>query len=144
MLNLAYEAEVVRAYEAATIVGSATGNSDSIDMAGAEAVAFIVEAGAIGAAGLTVSAHQSDDNFVADDDELDGSEVVLANADDNLIAIIDIGKSTKRYLRITMVAGANDCVVDSVLAIIYRQREMPVTQGATVAEAVVLVSPAAA
>jgi hypothetical protein len=143
MLNLGYEAEVVRAFEAATIVGNNSAQGDPIDMAGAEAVAFVIEAGTIGVAGLTVTAQQSSDNFVADVDTLAGSEVVFANADDDLIAIIDIGKPVKRYLRINMAAGANDCVVDSVLAIIYRQREVPVTQGATVAKAVVLVSPAA-
>jgi len=42
-----------------------------------------------------------------------------------------------------MVPGANDCVVDAVIAIKYRARDLPVTQGATVLETIVAVTPAA-
>lgn len=144
MLNLGYEAEVVRVFEADTLVGAGAGDeTDIIDMAGYEAVAFLVVVGDIGAAGLTVTAQQSDDAFVADEDDLEDGEVTIADADDDLVAIIDIGKPAKRYVRLAMVPGANDCDVDAVIALKYRARNVPVTQGATVVETVVLATPAA-
>lgn len=141
MLNLGNEAEIIRVYEADTIAGNATDESDQVDMSGGEAVCFIVAAGTLGAAGLTVRAHQSDDEFVADDDELDGSEIVLAVADSDLLAVIDLGKPEKQYIRVEMEAGADDCDIDDVIAIKYRLRDLPATEDATVAETVVLITP---
>jgi len=145
MLNLGYEAEVVRIYEADTIVGSGDDQTDAIDMAGYEAVTFLVIAGTIGAAGLTVTAQQdeNDDAAFADAEDLEDAELAFADADDDLVGILDIGKPENRYIRLNMEAGANDCDVDAVIAIKYRARDLPVTQGATVVDTVVLVTPEA-
>ena len=146
MLNLGYEAEVVRVYEADTIVGTTTDTTDVVDMSGYEAVSFVVVAGAIGAAGLTVTAQQDENDAVAfpDPEALAGCQVVFADAgDSDLVGIIDVGKPENRYIRLSMVAGANDCVVDGVLAVCYRARDLPVTQGATVVATTVAITPAA-
>ncbi len=145
MLNMAYEAEVVRVYTANTIAGLGNDQTDVVIMDGYEAVQFVVVAGSIGAAGLTVTAQQdeNDDPLFPDPQDLVGTEVALAGADDNLVALIDVGKPAKRYIRLNMEAGANDCDIDAVLAIKYRARELPVTQGDTVAATVVAITPAA-
>lgn len=146
MLNLGYEGEVVRIYDAATIVGAADDQTDVLDLAGYEAVVFLVVAGDIGAAGLTVTAQQdeNDDAAFADAEDLEDAELTFADADDDLVGILDIGKPENRYIRLNMEAGANDCDVDAVIAIKYRARDLPVTQGATVVDTVVLVTPPAA
>ena len=145
MLNMAYEVETIRVFKADTLTGAGAGDTaEIVDMSGYEAVQFEVVAGTIGAAGMTITAQQSDDAFVADEDDLEGGEITLADADDDAVAILDIGKPEKRYVRLEMVPGANDCVVDAVIAHLYRARNLPVTQGATVVETVVLVTPPAA
>jgi hypothetical protein len=145
MLNLGYEGEVIRVYDADTIAGNATDTTSVVDMAGYEAVVFLVIAGDIGVAGLTAVAEQDENDDVAfpDEEELEGTEIAFANADDDLVGIIDVGKPANRYIRVSMTAGANDCDIDAVLAIKYRARDLPVTQGVTVVDTVVVVTPPA-
>lgn len=145
MLNLTYEGEVVRVYEADTVAGAGDDATDVLDMAGYEAICFLVLAGTIGAGGITLTAQQDENDDVAfpDPEDLEDTEIVLAAADSDLVAIIDVGKPENRYIRVFMDNGADNTDIDGILAIKYRARDLPVTQGATVADAVVAITPAA-
>jgi hypothetical protein len=126
--------------------GDPTGSavvSDIIDMAGYEGVCFVALIGAIAAGGAaTITVNQGDDPALADTAVVDGSEVAYTDADENLVAIIDIRQPTDRYLNVDVTRGAGgNTTIDGILAIQYRARDLPVTQGATVQDTVVLVSP---
>lgn len=145
MLNLGHECEVERVYEAGAIGAGGDDETDVVDMAGFEAVAFVVVFGTIGAAGATVVAEQDefDDIAFGAAEDLDGTEVAVDDGDSDDVVIIDVGKPENRYIRLFMDDLGDDTTVDAVVALKYRARDLPVTQGATIAETVVVTTPEA-
>lgn len=143
MLNLGHEARVTRVMNAVAAGNNDVQSSTVIDMAGFEAAAFVASLGAIAAGGAaTVTVWQGNQPNMADGAPLVNAQVAYTDADDDLVAIIDVGKPMGRYLqaRIARAAGG-DTTIDGVLALQYRARNAPVVQGATVLGTVVLVSP---
>ena len=142
MRNFGNEARVTRIMGAVAAGFGDTQTSAIIDMAGYEAVTFIVLMGAIAAGGsANITVNQGNDPALADTAVVEGAAVTFTDADDGLAALIDIRQPTDRYLEVDIARAVANVAIDGVLAAQYRVRDLPVTQDATVLDTVVLVSP---
>ncbi|NJM54605.1 MAG: hypothetical protein HC841_00540 [Verrucomicrobiae bacterium] len=116
----------------ATDISSAT----VIDTQDFDAARFILSIGVLTATQVTsAKVQQSDDSGGSPDDwtDVEGSEIgPFADDDDEQIAIIDIARPTKRYLRLYIDRATANAEVDGVLCEQYNARNVPVTQSATV------------
>jgi len=116
---------LVKGYQGA---GTSAVNSDGVDMRGYDSVLFIVALGTA-AADNTVNAAQGADNS-ADWTDLEGTSVASGA---KTLLLLDIHKPTDRYVRAEVARGTST-TVDSIIAIQYRARELPVsnTTGASI------------
>lgn len=130
----------------AVAAGTTTQNGSSVDMTNAESVTFVAALGAITAGALTsLKAQQSSDDGSADDfTDLAGTAVVIADDQDNKIAILTIVRPQKRYVRPVIVRGTQNAVIDSVLSIKGSLKREPSTHDSSsvMANSKVVVSPA--
>jgi len=137
MLSLLKNSQIVRHSNAVTAGSSAITPSAGVDRSNAEVVTFLVPFGAITSGGVqSIEVHQSDDDGVADAySALLGSNVVVADDDDNKVAVVEIVKPTKRYLKCVVNRATQNSAIDGILAILTGLKNYPVTQGATVVAA---------
>ena len=123
--------------------GTTDVNSDIIDTAGWEGVRFIIGFGAITAGAVTsVKAQQGAASNMSDAADLAGSAITVADSDDNKVAIIEIYRPIKRYVRSVIDRGTQNAVVDFELVEYIDSRKQPITEGGNVISAEVNVSPA--
>ena len=116
--------------ENAAAAGTSDIESDSVDMAGFEGVAFVVALGAITSGAVTnVHLETSTDNSSFSD--LEGSAQTVADDDDNQIWILDCYKPRERYIRCVVDRGTQNAVVDGITAYQYGPKLAPVTHDAT-------------
>lgn len=106
-----------------------------VDMAGFDKCTFIVGFGAIVAGAATsVEVHQSDDDGATDDySALAGSNVTVADDDDDSLVFVEIEKPRKRFLKCIVNRATQNSAVDLILAVLTGSRKVPVTQHSTVA-----------
>lgn len=118
----------------AQTVDTAAIESDIIDMAGFDAIAFIVLWGAITDGTPLVKVQSGAASNLSDAADLTGTSVVAAITDDNKLSIVDVTDVSERYVRAYVTrAGSTGAVVDGILAIKYKAHKEPVTQSADVA-----------
>ncbi len=137
MLN---EIIVERVIEAKT-VDTTVIYSDAVDVGGAQGVCFVVAFGTISAGTPVVKVQQGDTSSAESMTALVGSIKLTATTNDNKLAIIDVKKPTKRYVRVVVDRTAGASVIDAGIAIKYSGRVYPTIQGAKVANKLLLVSP---
>lgn len=116
-----------------------------VDLKGYDGVMFVALFGALTANQVTsLRGQQSSDNGSSDDfSDIEGSKVgPLSDDDDNDMLVLDVFRPAKRYVKPVIDRETANAVVDGVIALLYRAREVPVTQGASVIDAVGLVTPA--
>lgn len=120
----------------AVAAGTTDVECTSVDMAGFDAVRFVASFGTLTASQVTtVKAQESADNSTFTD-ITGAASAAFDDGDDNLIAIVDVIRPTKRYVRLVIDRGTANAVVDCVLAEQYQARSEPVTQSASVIELV--------
>jgi len=104
--------------------------SSSVDMQGFDSVTFYVSMGAIVAGAVTsVHAEQSaDDSSFAD---LEGTNITIADDDDNQVVILEIEQPSDRYVRVIVDRATQNATVDSIVAIQTKANKEPVTHDAT-------------
>lgn len=128
----------------AVAAGTTDSNGTGVDMTGYDAVRFVALLGTLTATQVTsLKAQQSDDDGSSDAySDIEGSSSdPMDDADDNDMLITDIIRPTKQYVRPVVERATANAVIDGVIAELYRAREEPITQDATVIEVVKLVSP---
>jgi hypothetical protein len=123
--------------------GTSNVNSDIVDMAGYDAVRFIIGFGAIVSGAVTsVKVQQNDANSGTGMNDLTGSGITVADTDDNKIAISEIIRPQKRYLRLATLRATQNATIDFVLIELYKARSAPLTQdSATVISAELFQTP---
>lgn len=134
MMNLAKQVSVVRHSNAVAAGTTDIEPSTGIDMANYDGVMFLIAFGTITANAVTsVKVQQSDDSAGSPDSfsDLEGTSITVADDDDNKIAIIDVYRPEKRYLRVVVDRGTQNAVLDSISAIRYNPRVLPATHDAT-------------
>ncbi len=125
-------------------VGTGTVVSSTVDTQGFEGVMFLVAFGAITDGTPNIQGRQGQQSNMSDAATLAGTDVAMADADDNDIGILDIYRPAERYVDCQVVrGGATGCVIDSITAILYGPRKIPtVHDSATVPQVETHVSPA--
>lgn len=132
--NLAYGCKTTRVSNAVA-AGTTSVNCTSVDMLGFEAVRFTALFGTLTSTQVTsIKAQGSDDNSTFTD--LAGTAVgPLADADSNKALILDLFRPKYRYIRLVVVRGTANAVIDGVLADQYLASREPVTQDTSVSAA---------
>ena len=114
----------------AVAAGTSDVNSDSVDMAQYEGVAFAVQFGAITSTAVTsVKIQGSSDNSTFVD--LEATAITVADDDDNQVFVPEVLAPPYRYIRCVVDRGTANAVIDSILAIQTGPKYLPVTQPAT-------------
>lgn len=119
-----------------TIQSVATGaiTSDTVDMAGFDAVLFVVIWGAITDGTPAVKVRSGAQSNMGDAADLLGTSVAITVDDDNKMALVDVTDIAERYVDCVVTrGGSTGAVVDAILAIKYKAHKEPVTQSADVA-----------
>lgn len=128
-----------------TAAGTSDVNCTGVDCEGFSSVEFIAAFGALTATQVTtIKAQQSDDNGSSDGwSDIEGSQTAaLDDNDSNDCLRLEISKPKKRYVRAVVERGTENAVVDGVVAILRGPDYWPVTDDATVIDAVTLNEPA--
>ena len=102
--------------------------SSGIDMNAFSRCTFLVEWGTIVSGGVqSIEIHQSSDDGVADSyTALTGTNVSVADDDDNKVTIVEILNPRERYVKCIVNRATQNSTVDSILAI----QSEPKTPGA--------------
>ena len=119
--------------------------SDAVDMAGYEGCLFVVTLGTLTSTGtVTCKLQQSSDNAVADGySDIEGSS--KANSGDTATTkqiLIEIINPQKRYLKLLATRATANCGIDSITAIKFGAKKLPITDDASVDGTLQLVGPA--
>lgn len=144
MKNLMSDAELIRHSNAVVAGTTDIEPAAGVDTADCEGVLFIVSLGAITAGAVTsVKAQQSSAADGAGDAfaDLEGSEIAVADDDDNQLVYVDVRRPTERFVRCVVARGTENAVVDGITAIKYGLRKRPATQGATVVGGKIVAGP---
>jgi hypothetical protein len=129
------ESKITRVLNAVA-AGTTNQNTLSVDMQNWDSVEFCALFGALTANQVTkVKAQQSSDDGSADDfSDIEGSATsALADTDTNKVARCEVARSGKRYVRGVVLRGTANAVIDGVIAIQRRARQVPISQSSTVA-----------
>lgn len=140
------DVKITRVYSGAAAGFGDTLSGDILDMTGFDGVMYIASFGDNAAnATIALSVQQDTDAAGGTMATLSGETVTYtctaADADNDLL-VIDVYKPAKRYVRPQIVRGVANSVVNCIVAIQYNAAKAPVTQGSTVLDSALLVSPA--
>lgn len=114
----------------AVAAGTSDINSTGVDMQGFETAVFFVAFGTITSTAVTsIQIDHSDDN--SNWAAVAGSKVTVPDTASNKIAVVEVVRPLKRYVRCTVDRGTANAVVDSILAIRSGAKTAPITQGST-------------
>jgi len=128
------EAAVIDRIKTIQTVGTGDVTSDTVDMAGFDAVLFLVIWGAITDGTPAVKVRSGAASDMSDAADLAGTSVAIEDTDDNKMAIVDVTHISERYVNCVVTrGGSTGAVVDAIIAIKYKARSEPVTQSADVA-----------
>ncbi len=109
--------------------GAADVSSDIVDTAGYDGVRFIVGFGAIvSGAATSIKVQQNSANSGTGMADLAGTAITVADTDDNQMAISEIIRPIKRYLRVATLRATQNSTIDFVIVELFKARSMPVTQ----------------
>lgn len=108
--------------------------SNGIDTQGFDSVEFEVLWGAITGSGVqSVEVHTSSDDGDSDSyTALAGTNISVADDDDNGITIVDIHRPPERYVKCIVNRATQNSAVDGIVAHLYNAREIPITEDSTV------------
>lgn len=128
LMNLLASSEVVR-HSAPVAAGSTVITpSGEIDMQGFEGCLFIVPFGAITATGVqSIEVHGSNTSgsgFTA----LEGTNVVVADDDDNKYAMVEVIRPQHRYLKCVVNRATANSAIDGIVAVKHGAAKQPTTQ----------------
>lgn len=128
----------------AVAAGTSAQTSSAVNMAGFNGCRFIAGFGAItSGAETSIKVQQSSDDGSTDAySDLEGTSITVADDHDNKIAIVDIPKPGKQYLKLVVSRATQNAVIDFVLAEQYGATAMPITDSTTVLGSEIHASPA--
>lgn len=143
-MNLSKETKIVRHSNAVAVGTAAVTPSAGVDMKGFDNCMFVVAFGTITDGPPSIKVQQSSDDGVADGySDLTGTSVAVANSDDNKLAVVEVARPAKRYLKLIVTrGGATGCVLDGIVAILSGPKHVPITLDTTVAASETHVTPA--
>lgn len=134
MRNLSKEAKITLHSTAVAAGATAITPSNGIDMAGFDGCIFIVTIGTITAGAVTsIEVHQSSDDGDSDSyTAIAGTNVAIADDEDNKIFYVDVINPRERYLKLIVNRATQNAVLNSIVAIQYKAGNSPVAHDVTV------------
>ncbi len=132
MHNLSLHTDVRRSMNAVSAGTGDTQTGTAIDMSGWDGVLFVFFFGTITSSAVTtIKAQQGAASNGSDAADLAGTEQSVADTDDNKIAMIDIRRPSKRYVRPAVTRATANVVIDGVVAVLYRGEMTPAAAHST-------------
>lgn len=137
MLTILKNCKITR-IENAAVAGTTDLDGDVLDMTGYDGVLFIAILGdATSGSVLELQAFGNTANSTSSPTpvELSADSVTYtagASDADNKLMVLDVLRPNYRYVFARLVIDTQNCVVDGMIAIQYRAKSPPVTQGSTV------------
>jgi hypothetical protein len=124
----------------AVAAGTSSQNGNTIDTLGYDSVAFVVAFGALTATQVTSIKLQSGDASDASDmaDVSGATSGALADGDGTKLLALELYRPSKRYVRVVVVRGTANAVIDGGIALLYRGAQLPPAPHSTVAIAPVI------
>ena len=123
--------------------GTAANLSAAVDMAGYEGVLFVVSLGAITTTGIaTVKVSQCDTSGGSYADLTGTSVASTADGDAQGLILVEVINPLERYLKVTVTTATANVEIDSVTAIKFGAKAMPITENADVIDSEQHISPA--
>ena len=112
--------------------GTADRNGLTIDTAGFQGVALVVQFATIAASGVnSIKAQAGDASDLSDAADIAGTSQAVAVTDDDEIRIIDIVKPPGRYVRVVIDKDATNACAESAVAHLYDPDAQPTTVPST-------------
>lgn len=116
----------------AVAAGTTAVNGTAVDMTGYEGVIFLVHLGAIvSGAATSLKAQQGAVSDGSDAADLAGTNITIADTDDNKIVALELYRPTGQYVRPVVSRATQNATVDSITAILYNGRVKPAVIDAT-------------
>lgn len=132
-LNLSADCKIIKASDGATAAETEV-DSDIVDTAGFAAVCWIVDLGTV-TSGSVLTA-QAQGNSANSSAGMTNAGDAATHTDDgdssNTVMVVDVLNPQNRYQRLKLTRTTANAVVNSIIAILYRAKEQPVTPDATV------------
>ncbi len=143
--NLLKNVKITRVHAGGAGTASSTPSKGTIlDMAGFESVMFVAEMGnVVSGSVVALRAAQSPTNDTNAMSLLAGSAGGTAGASDvdDKAIVLDVVRPNERYIEVQLFHTTQDAPFDSILAIQYGAKNVPVTQGSTVYDSETLANP---
>lgn len=121
-MSLANRTKVIRHSNAVAAGTTTITPGTAVDRANFEGVVFDVLWGAIVAGGVQSVKVQQSDSPSSGFADLAGSNVAVADDDDNKITRVEIFKPTKRYLKAIVLRATQNSTVDGIVATLHTPR----------------------
>lgn len=118
--------------------------TDILDMQGFDSVMFVAALGDVTSGSvLELEVQQNSANSSSGMAEIatTGQNTAGASDFDKKLLIGDVVRPKGRYVRAVLKRGTQNAVVDGIFAIQYGARDLPITQGSTVADIAEAISP---
>lgn len=116
----------------AVVAGTTAQTGSVIDMQGWDAVTFVVAFGTItSGAATSIKVQQGALANGSDMADLTGTLLSVADTDDNKLAMVEVYRPQKRYVRVAITRDTQNSVIDGAIAIQRGSRVKPVTHDAT-------------
>jgi hypothetical protein len=124
--NLSRLVDIRRAINAVA-AGTSSQNGNTIDTLGYDSVCFIVAFGALTATQVTsIKVQQGDQSDASDMADISGAATGnMADADGNKLLCVEVYRPSKRYVRVVVVRGTANAVIDGGIALLYRAAQLP-------------------
>ena len=143
-MSLANDCKVIRHSNAVAAGTSTITPSAGVDVSGFNSCAFLAAFGAIvSGAATSIEVHQSDDDGDADAySALEGTKVTVADDNDNQVAVVEVLRPQKRYLKCIVNRATQNATLDGIIAVLGDAASLPTTHdSSTVVDAEVHVAP---
>ena len=112
----------------ATAAGTTAINSASVDMSGYDGCMFLTTVGAIVGGGVqSIKAQQDIVSGMGAAADLAGTNITVADDDDNQVFWLDVKRPRERYLRLVVSRGTQNSTWGEIYAIQYRGRSLPIS-----------------
>lgn len=112
----------------ATAAGTTAINSASVDMSGYDGCMFLTTVGAIVAGGVqSIKAQQDIVSGMGAAADLAGTNITVADDDDNQVFWLDVKRPRERYLRLVVSRATQNSTWGEIYAIRYRGRSFPIS-----------------
>lgn len=133
-LNLATQCEIVKADTATAAGTDDTITSDAVEVDGAESVLCLVCVGTVTATGTIAIQVTGCDTSGGSYTNITGATAAGTDADDDVVFAIEVVRPKLKYLKIAVTRATANVVIDTMVCVIQKNKNAPITQGATVGD----------